>query len=555
MNRSLAFICVTALLIGAGCSGIEAPDTGGTGVISLRFSGSTDAPGAPALSSPGDSFAQALAVADHATVKVFRPGNDFDLEVSQSEAIPDPPVTLDMSLTVVAENNKRVAVELYESGSLIYFGVNDDVDVSAGKNTHVSVLASQYEAGGIWHEPALVGEGDDFQMEWNRVAQAQWYRVQESPFPDFSAISWEGTTPDTFMAVKGGDLPKGDYYFRVAAVNPYSESDFGPAHYVRVFGAPEPQGVSDGTAERGPVEGMRGATGLYATVTGDNLDYPGTTVSVFGRPAEIVGSPQRTSMRIKFDIPAGAFSSRVTVTNPVGSSTSDGFVFVQNIAYIMGSSTQGDWASADDYKLLVDGFGDASGHSHVAIIPYNLLSLFANLDMFDLVIVGWDTGTDPANWAGGASAAVDLMDKTTAAVLGVGVGGCALFEAMGLDIGLYSTTAASQADVYVYDDADVIYNEPGQIAVPQSGYVDVYDVDASQLAVYVDVLNPPSGVTAHARRAPLSALFPLIEQQGKNSNSCFLWGFHESPAHLTAAGAQLTANVVVDLLGKNLQLP
>ena len=554
MKRRLLYICATIILLSMGCSQVDAPVVSDQGSISLRFNLGTDSAGGPAaLSSGSPALQRALAAADYAVVKVFRPGNDYQFEVADGETIPPPPATLEMSIAVIAENNKRVAVELYENSKLIYFGVNENVDVSKDQNTHVSIVATQYESGGMWHVPTIVAEGVDFEMRWSRVRPADWYRIQESPFPDFSVISWTGVSPDTFVVVAGGDLPRGDYYFRVAGVNPYSQSDWGPGHYVRVFGDPVVYAVTDpdGSPDDLAVEGIRGETQVTATLKGEDFDFPNTKVNVFGQPAQILSMPTRNEMVIQFDIPDGAFSGRVTVSNLLGTSVSDAKVYVLNIAYIAGPADSGYDETAASYKAMIDGYGAEILDSRVAIVPYDWLPFFNTLDMFDLIIVGWDTGIDPADWAGGDLGSAGLMRDAEAPVLGLGLGGSALFELLGLDIGLYSAESAVQSGAFVIDESDKLFSSPQFINVPPTNYLNLYATQADQLSVFADIFGLPAGVTPYAMRSQLASFFPLIEQKtsgGTNGKTYFLWGFYDPPGNLTVQGQQLTENVVAYLL-------
>ena len=551
MKRKLVLVAIVLALVSIGCSQVDAPELGDHGSITLRFSRSTDAVDGPALlSSPGsDALQEALAIADYAVVKVFRPGVDAELEISAGEAIPDPPATLNMELSVIAENNKRVAVELFEAGDLIYFGVNEDVDVGKNSNSHVSIVASQFEAGAIWHTPTQVGTGAAWQIRWDAIDGADWYRIQESTNPAFTVITWEGTTSNTFLDINADEVPAGDFYYRVAGENPYSRSDYSTAMPVHVYGPPV---VETFTAV---AEGMRGER-ISVTVTGQDLDYPGSYPSCFGQ-SQTITAWSRTAMQVEVDIPDGAFSDLLTVTNPFGSDDSDDIVFVQNIAYIMGNSTSGDGETAAWYKKEIDDYGAPLWFSHVVIIPEDFLGLFGDLQMFDVIIAGWDTGTDPSDWAGGDSYNIGLVNDSEAMVLGIGIGGAALFEALGLDIGLYNAFGINQDDVYVFDDTNPIYSTPNPINIPIDNYLPIYSSNAYQIPIFVDLLNPPVGVSYHARQTAANTFFPLIDQEffgggSGQKTTCFFWGFHEKPDYLTVRGASLTENVIVGLFQKRL---
>ena len=277
MNRKILALIVTIGLAVTGCSLIDSPEVPAQGVIVLQL---TDNGGA-AAASLDPAMARALPLADSLVVKVYRPGSGTVPEVSQGVALNPPTSTTQVALTVIAEANKRVAVELFQSGVMTFFGVDENVDVVKDQDTAVSITARVFQVQSFSRDIFLVDDATTFNLIWNSTPGATFYEFHLSQTPDFSVINVVATVLDTFLQVNGGDLPGGDWYFRVAAENIYTQSEF-VEQFVHVYAAPVISGVS-------APEVLRSQT-VPVDIFGEHLDYPATQVTIFGQTANILSS-------------------------------------------------------------------------------------------------------------------------------------------------------------------------------------------------------------------------------------------------------------------------
>jgi hypothetical protein len=464
-----------------------------------------------------------------------------DVEVCQGLALNPPTDTAEMRLTVLAEAGKRVAVEVYNGGVLSFFGVDESVDVVAGQNSSVQIVATSYTTPTMWRDTPQVAESAGFNLIWNSTPGAWLYHFQESPLSDFSVISFETTTPDTIVP---GPLSAGDYYFRVR--NVYTPNAWSNTNMTHVYGPPVITSIVPNNDEY-----IRGDE-VTVTINGNDLNYlPGMVVTLFGRTCTI--DPQSTESQLIATVTAGAraFSDVVRIRNNIGQSASSELVLIQTIAYIMGDLTSGDLQSAQDYKAAIDAIGADVWYGTVAIVPYALID-FIPMSAFEVIIVGWDSGTDMSNWGGGVSSRVAAIANSGSSVMGIGIGGAAFFEAAGIDLGLKDSEWTVQDEMYVLNGASQIFTQPHDLKRTDGSMIAVYADDgtpAGLLSLNHDFFNPPPGVSFFSTRAPTEFRFPFAEQDLNSGTRGvnFLWGFHASPRSLSADGAMLSENVVVYL--------
>ena len=108
-----------------GCSLVDSPEvTQGRVNLTLVRGAEAEARGDGKVPEP---LQQALGIADSIYVGVYPPGNGGVQEVGEGVVIPPSQERVSVGLTVIAEENKRVAVRLFAGGSLVYFGVDEDV--------------------------------------------------------------------------------------------------------------------------------------------------------------------------------------------------------------------------------------------------------------------------------------------------------------------------------------------------------------------------------------------------------------------------------------------
>jgi hypothetical protein len=481
-----------------------------------------------------DALALVLAIADSIQVNVFPPGNGSTPEVGKGARIPVGADTISLNLTVIAENNKRVAVELFVGGALAFFGVDQDVDVVTDQNTKVAIRAVPFQMGTISVNPARIWQDETFTMSWPPVAGAASYHVQESPFPDFSVIAWQTFAVDTFIS---GPLSAGNYYFRVAARNVYTRSEWSIMQ-IHVAGAPQVTGTA-------PSEVLRGQVANF-DVFGIDLDHPSVQVSVFGQPCAI-SNVTPTSLQASVLVPARAFSDFVTVTNQFGSDDADDLMKVATIGYVMGPAATGDIVTANFYKSMIEAYGGIQ-NSAVYIVPYDFIPSF-DVSVFDVIIVGWDTGTSASDWGGGGvwgATRADAIRTAGASVIGMGVGGAAYFELAGLNIGLSNCSQELSTSIWVVDRTADIYNMPNVVTAPPNGTISIYSGSFGVLRLAVK--TPPNGVNVYAAENAIEKNYPFVDEpvsvSGPGTLTNFLWGFTGSPMDLTPNGSDIFENVV-----------
>ena len=247
---------------------------------------------------------------------------------------------------------------------------------------------------------------------------------------------------------------------------------------------------------------------------------------------------------IIFVIPSKAYTDVVTVSSILGSATSSAQLKVQAIAYILGDPSTGDWSTAEDHKLLIDTYGANIRNSTVLKMPYTDIDN-ADMTLFDIIIVGWDTGTR-GDWAGDVSSRAAAVQASRAPVLGIGVGGAAYFDVIGLDIG--RGDMGSEFSMWVPNKADPVFVDPNGVVFLPNGTVAMYGVIVPVLSV--DIVPQPLGVTIHALTQEFTTTSPFVEQeQAVNliTKTNFLWGFHASPRSLSVDGVAVLENVVKHL--------
>lgn len=545
MTSKLLILITVVGIVSYGCSSVDAPEVE-QGNVSLRFvRGEAENP--VIKDGKGQTPLElALPIADSILVDVYPPGGGTR-ETGKGVGIPGGTDTVSLDLTVIAENDKRVAVRLFAGGALLYFGVDEDVDVVPNKNTSVSIQAVPFTIGTISaapvsNPPGLWG-GEPFSMWWPPVQGATSYHVEGSLLSDFSLIAWDTTATDTLLA---GMLPAGEYYFRVTARNVYAESEWSTTQ-IHIGGAPQVTGIS-------PTEVLRGFAQDFE-VYGSDLHHYSTQVSVFGQTCTINGASP-TRLQVTVTPAARAFSDFVTVSNSPGgtdySGVSADLLKIRAIAYVMADLSSGDLGTAAYYEALIESYGADIRDSAVFVMPYTMIGggFFDDLSIFDVIVVGHDTGSDETDWGGGGvqgAVRSAMIQSSGAAVLGIGTGGAAYFQTIGLNIGIKSCTWDVGDGIWVVNSAAAIFSNPNAIVVPPSRLLDLYDAVVGP--VRIGAVSPPNGVTRFGAWGPLSTEYSLCDEPalgaGLDRNSNLLWGFEGDPDDLTPLGFAVFQNAVV----------
>jgi hypothetical protein len=190
-HRTTIAVSLLCAALALSCERNEAPEDLG-GQIVLRFE-----PGA----SPGALMR--ASVFDSVVVNVFRSGSSVRLEASHGVGIHDDnPISVPVSC--VAEDNKKVAVDLYVGRALAYHGYNADVDVTAGQTTPVSIDVSKFFITDLTLTPQVIPNGAAFTLRWPSTPAAASYHVEMSTTVDFATIASSQAATDTTLDVHWG---------------------------------------------------------------------------------------------------------------------------------------------------------------------------------------------------------------------------------------------------------------------------------------------------------------------------------------------------------------
>jgi hypothetical protein len=202
---------VLALIASApGCSRTSGPEEPGSITLNLYIG-----PG----SGGRIAAAPAQLIPDSVVARVFRGGEGVTREVSTGVVI-DGIGPVEITLSCIAEDNKKVSVELFESGTMWYFGVDENVDVAPNRQTDVVIDARDISIDLLEVTPEVVTEGTAYTVSWSGVPAASSYLLFESTSPGFEPGATESfLTTDTEMVFQND---AGTYYYMVAPVNRYT---------------------------------------------------------------------------------------------------------------------------------------------------------------------------------------------------------------------------------------------------------------------------------------------------------------------------------------------
>lgn len=518
-----------AILLALACSQTTEPELAPEGRIVLRFE-----PAALAAVVARDARTTAAStVIDSVVVHVYRSGNPLTEEVSQSAQVGVDPVEL--SLNCIAENGKRVSVDLYQSGFFTHHGFKSGVDVAKGQRTAVSIDAYAFLISSLSVTPAVVSDPASFDLVWTRAPAAQRYDVQSSHTIDFDTIEWEHTLTDTFVTVQ---LPPGSHYFRVIPQTNFADGlasipEFG---YV-VSGSGSSINIT-GFAAPGAIPGD------VMTVLGENLDFPGTRIWIGGQEMTIVSASWGA---LDVRVPRAATSEYISASSLLGTDTSPDPLLVQRVAYV---TTAGEWAS--EYTQLLFDHWEDYGYSGVATIPVTELDT-RDMGVFDIVIVANDTGTKPANWGDGVPARAIAIAASTANVLALGEGGLAYLQIAVAAISSANAQTRNQTSYYVTTPAASVFTTPH--AVTGGGgaqWLDISSNAESTVGVDIDSASPPTGVNLRACTGLViimpNDMWALVDFQLPDvfapKKRLFYFGHAGDPKEFTTKGQDLLGNIM-----------
>jgi len=516
-----------AAMAALSCSRATEPESGPRGTVVFHFAPATE--GAP--SGGSSMFAAAAPGIDSVVVRVFHPGTPIQPEASKSAKLGDGPIEL--RIDCIAENGKRVSVNLYDDGVFTHHGYETDVNVVAGSNTEVAIDAYDFEVALLAVLPVIVVSPGTFNLSWEGSPAAERFRVQCSPTPDFEVIQWEQTVTDTFTTAQ---LPNGSHYFRVIPQTDFAngqpcDTQFGytrnGTNDVNITGFGAPAGIP----------------GDVMTIIGENLDYPGTQAWIGARPMTIVSVSWGTMQAV---IPLLAVTETVTVTNGLGSDTSGQAFIVQRVAYVTGAGTE-----TQDYLNALREHENDFGFSGVAALPLEELDT-RDMSVFDVIIVAEDTGTSLSNWGGGVSARANAIANTDANVVAMGRGGAVFLDLTGASTAPYVTAPDPDGKYYIPSASPPVVSTPHSVGAGLEGWNDKIQPSTT----HFQYSAAPAGVNLYATRdcnRLLSCLGPTDEwvmadfrfdNPSGDPVIYFFWGYGDDASQLMGKAKEFLGNIM-----------
>ena len=514
-----------AALAALSCSRTTEPETGPQGSIVFRMEA------APQAAPRGGSsmFASGAPGIDSVVVHVFRPGSPIQPETSKSADIDTNPVEL--NIACIAENGKRVSVDLYDDGVFTHHGYTTGVDVVKGEQTGVAIDAYAFDVTALTVSPGIVVSPAPFSLRWDGSPAADRYVVQSSPTPDFGTVEWSYTAIDTYVTAQ---LPTGSHYFRVVAQTDYAngqpcDSQFG---YTR-------NGTND--VKISSFDPPAGIPGDIVTIRGENLDYPGGQA--------FIGAIQMTIVSMSWGamecvIPLNAITDGITVTNSLGNDTKP-FV-VQRVAYVTSTG-----ADAVGYLSALAGHENDFGFSGVAVLPLAELDT-RDMSVFDIIIVAHDTGTSISNWGGGVPARANAIANSDANVVAMGRGGAVFLLLTGVSTAPYVTAPDADGKYYIASAAPQVVTTPHDVGAGLEGWND----KEPPLTTHLQYSSAPPGVNLYATRdcdRLLSCLGPtdewvMADFRFDNADGkpviYFFWGYADDATHLMGKAKDFLGNIM-----------
>jgi hypothetical protein len=504
-----------ALLATFGCSPDE-PETQGS--ISLRVYLEE-----PAMD--GFSLIPTQGMPDSVVARVFRGGAGANLETSSGAAI-NGASEVDLTITCVAEEGKKVSVELFSGPHMVYFGVNEQVDVVESENTNVMIDAWDMYVSSIDVTPTMVIEGASYTVYWSRPTAAGSFLLLESPDSDFpQQVTQSYLTTDTTLTFQ---RPAGAYYYAVVPINTYAWGTVSNVAYGYV------QTVGEQPPSVNSVYPSDAAPGERVTLRGSNMDLPGTRVFVGGVECPVVSAKES---ELDFVVAVGANTGTISLETLMGiiNPLPPVWITVNRIAYV--SATGGD---ADWYADLMK--GESSIISGLAMVP---LAEVADRDMrvFDVIILADDVGS------GGVvsdSPELDAIVNSGANVLAVGRGGRAYVSEVITEIKGLSVTTEWRQDLYVLDGSVPIFQSPYPIAPQGPATVQMCRAPQPFAGIDIDILNMPlvTPLAALSIDAPQSYVMLYLGSGLQNQVHNVYWGFEGKPAELSDQGQECVLNIL-----------
>jgi hypothetical protein len=513
-------LALTFVLLGCSQDGPMGPDNYADGSVSILISNSEFAVmGTPEFTPP---------LIDSAVVRIFRP--DGKPEASQGAAVPDVG-QISLVISCVAELNKRVSIELYDRGQMVYHGVNEDVDVVTNQNTKAAIDAYFFQTSGLSFGESVVVDGSPFMATWAAVPGATQYLFQASMTPGFEAIDDERIVADAFTSITRNP---GAHYFRVAAMTDYASGTFTVPGVGYVLGGALVQDIT-GLSE---LEVIPGET---VSIRGENLDFPDVQVFLGPTQCSIIS---RAWDELVIEIPRVGESEIIWVSSSLGFASSDDVLRVSRIAYVSKSET-----NFDQYKRYIEYYPSMIANSSVVSIRVTELD-WRDMSVFDVIVLASDLGSSAQDWGDGVPARANVVANSGANILAIGVGGGIYLGMTTPVISGLNMSAVVQATYYLPNGTEAPFTTPIVVTAPGPINMQFCVAPVISITLQVDDAAKPGALNLYAETFVNSDEWTLADFSvnfNQRSVKHFFWGYAGDPSTLTIPAADCLNNVVFDL--------
>jgi hypothetical protein len=164
-----------------------------------------------------------------------------------------------------------------------------------------------------------------------------------------------------------------------------------------------------------------------------------------------------------------------------------------------------------------------------------------NFQKDQAIIVAGDTGNPSGTWFG-SQAAADHIALGAKEIVGLGYGGGAFFDKIGLMIGTANSMFTTGGSIKPDKPSQSLFKSP--YAIPMVGGTSQIYTFSPSLVDVGKPAAPPNGYTFLATDPNNTGHEPLVAQAHKQ-RMYVQWGFNNAPQDLSKAGADMFANVLM----------